>query len=118
MNRTEIYKKYSNFSYKQSNALSMKFSNTLEKKLHTKGKYAGQEMDVIDFERQSRLRTFLSELALPQKHRDERIQSFMKKVPQATQDLATELFDHTEDGIKNFPKKYENLLQKSIKATS
>ena len=117
MNRTEIYKTYSNFSWKQSNALSMKFSNTLEKQLHTKGKYAGKEMDVIDFERQSRLRTFLSELALPQEHRDERIQSFMKKVPQATQELATELFN-IDQGIKNFPKKYENLLQKSIKACS
>jgi hypothetical protein len=117
MNRTDIYKNYSNFSWRQSNALSMKFSNTLEKHKPKTGKYAGQEIDRIDFDRQSKLRTFLSELALPQKHRDERIQSFMKKVPQATQELATELFS-IDQGIKNFPKKYENLLQKSIKACS
>lgn len=114
--RTDILKK-SIVTYNQSNALAMKFSNTLEKYIPTKGKYAGQERDKIDWQRRDRLRVFLGELGLPQRLRDERIKDFMKGVPQLKSEDVSTLFN-LPDGINSFPKKYEKLLQQSIKSCS
>jgi len=114
--RTEILKQ-SKVSYNQSNALAMKFSNTLEKYIPTKGKYAGQERDKIDWQRRDRLRVFLGELGLPQRLRDERIKDFMKGTPQLKSEDVSTLFD-LPNGINSFPKKYEKLLQQSIKSCS